>query len=266
MRTRLVVALLAILFCGFGVQAQTTCPTGYDIATGFKVQDPTAAAGTFIYPMCVSKSNGSVKFQGDILAQTDITSKTSTHLVLNTTTDSTQVRINSRSFTQATGDSIGFQSKPSQTVTTTGSVFGGQISPRLQSGIAAANIIGLDVNSDLKGTAAGTVSGDVRALNLELVTDDAGTRTISGDVTHIRLRSAFSATTITGNFTAIKIEKPEAQTNSKTYTAVLNLTSTIPGVWNNAPGTEPSTADGYLKIIVNGSVRYIQLYSGAPVD
>ena len=188
------------------------------------------------------------------------------HLLLNTTSDDKQVRINSRSFTQATGDSIGFQSKPSQTVTTTGSVFGGQISPRLQSGVAAGNIIGLDVNSDLKGTAAGTVSGDVRALNLELVTDDSGTRTVSGNVNAIRIRSVFSATTISGKFVPIRIEKAEAQTNSKQYDAILELPSTVAGVWNDAPGTEPTTADGYIKVLVNGAARYIQLYSGAPVD
>jgi hypothetical protein len=47
---------------------------------------------------------------------------------------------------------------------------------------------------------------------------------------------------------------------------VLNLTSDQAGVWNDNPNTEPTTADGYIKVLVNGQVRYIQLYSGAPVD
>ena len=241
MKFKSILALAVLLLAVSSAQGQTSCPSGYTKAEGFKIQNPTAAAGTFVYPMCVSGTTGRLLFQG-----------------------TAQLIANSDSSTS--GDAIGFTSKPPQTVTTTGTLFGGQVSPRLNSGVAAGNIIGLHVDSYLKGTAAGTVSGDVRGMQIELVTDDAGTRTISGDVVGLRFRSAFSATTITGDFLAIKIEKPEAQTNSKTYTAVLELTSTIAGVWNNAPGTEPTTADGYLKIIVNGAVRYIQLYSGAPVD
>lgn len=262
------VLLLAVLMLALpGLSAaQSSCPSGYEKAEGFKVQNPNAAAGTFVYPLCVKVADGTVKFQGDILVQADITSKSALNLALNTTTDTTSVRLNSRNYTQATGSSIGFQSKPAQTVTSTGSVIGGEISPRVNSAVAIANVIGLHVDSYLKGTAAGTVSGDVRGMQIELVTDDAGTRTISGDVTGLRMRSAFSATGITGNFTAFKIEKPEAQTNSQTYDAVFNFTSTIPLVWHSDPNTEPSTAAGYIKVIVNGVNRWIQLYSSAPVD
>lgn len=52
-----------------------------------------------------------------------------TNLDLKTTTDSKPVRINSRNYTQASGDSIGFQATPNQTVTTTGEVFGAQLKP-----------------------------------------------------------------------------------------------------------------------------------------
>ena len=259
--------LLLFLFCApLFLTAQTTCPSGYTVAQGFRVQDPTAAAGTFIVPICISGSTGTIKFQGDMLIQTDIQPKSGSHLVLSTADDDKQVRINSRNFTQATGSSIGFQVKPAQTVTTTGSVIGGEISPRYNNAVAGGSLIGLHVDAFLKGTSAGTLSGDVRGMQVELVTDDAGTRTIDGYVTGLRMRSAFSATTITGNFTAFRIEKPEAQTNSQTYDALMDLTSTIPLVWNNTPGTEPTTADGYIKVIVNGTDRFIQLFSTAPVD
>jgi len=195
-----------------------------------------------------------------------ITATTTQNLDLNTATDSKPVRINSRNYTQATGSSIGFQSKPAQTVTSTGTVTGGEISPRVNDDIDVANIIGLHVDAFLKGTAAKTVSGDVRALNLELVTDDAGTNTISGNASAIRIRAAFSATTLTGVMAPIRIEKAEAQTNSQQWDCVLELPSTNAGIWNSAPGTEPTTADGYIKVLVNGVARYIQLYSGAPVD
>lgn len=176
------------------------------------------------------------------------------------------VRINSRDFNNTSGDAIGFQSKPGQAATSTGNLNGGQISPRFQDGFTAAGIVGLHVDVDLKGTTAVTTDNNVVGLELELVTSNSGTRTISGYVTGIRFRSVFSATAITGNFSAMRFEFPEAQTNSQTYDAWAVFTGTIPLVWNNTPGTEPTTGDGYLKVIVNGTDRYIQLFSGAPVD
>lgn len=184
------------------------------------------------------------------------------NMALDTVSDNRQVRINSRNFTQTSGSSIGFQSKPAQTVTSTGSVIGGEISPRVNDDIDIANVIGLHVDSFLKGTTAKTISGDVRALQLELVTDDAATNTISGNVNAIRIRSAFSATTITGSFIPIRIEKAEAQTNSQQYTHILDLTGTETGVWNTSGA--PTTNNGYIKVRVNGLDRWIQLLSTSP--
>ena len=180
--------------------------------------------------------------------------------------DTKPVTLNSRNYTQTSGSSIGFQSKPAQTVTTTGSVIGGEVSPRVNNDIDVANIIGLHIDTYLKGTATRTVSGDVRGEQIELVTDDAGTGTYSGKVVGLRFRTAFSATGITGLFVPISVEKPEAQTNSQNYDGVLDLTSTVAGVWHDDPTTEPSTAAGYVKVYVNGNARYIQLYSTAPTD
>lgn len=194
----------------------------------------------------------------------------SDHFLLETDTDSKTIRINSRNYTAVTGDNIGFQSKPAASVSkTSGNIIGCEISPRVNSGVALASggsIIGAHIDTYLRGTAAGTIAGDVRVAQLEAVTDDAGTRTISGNVSMLRFRAAFSATAITGTFVPIRIEKPEVQTNSQNFDAVFELTSTLAGVWNDAPGTEPTTADGYIKVLVNGNARYIQLYSGAPVD
>ena len=208
---------------------------------------------------------GAFELETNSTVSGSLVAKATEHLILNSTSDNRQVRINSRSFVQATGDSIGFQSKPSQTVTTTGSVFGGQISPRLQSGVAGGNIIGLDVNSDLKGTAAGTVSGDVRALNLELVTDDAGTRAIGGNVSFIRMRGAFSGGTVTGVISAIRIEKLESQTNSKQFDAVLELPSTNSAVWG-VKGSDytPSQPRAKIKVLVNGTAYWLVGYAVEP--
>ena len=195
------------------------------------------------------------------------------HLLLNSGLTSNDlagktVRINSITNTGTADSLIGFQSKPAQGVATAQNVIGGEISPRVNDTFAltgSGSLIGLHVDAYLKGT-TGNIAGDVRGMQIEMVTDDAGARTITGDVSALRIRSAFSATGITGVFAPIKIEKPETQTNSQNYDAVLQLTSTLAGIWNDAPGTEPTTADGYIKVLVNGNARYIQLYSGAPVD
>ncbi len=221
-----------------------------DLATGVSVTSAAAGSGATI----ASLSSG-----------------TDEKLLLNSKGRS-EIRLNSRTDSTTTGDLIGVQIKPGQGASkTAGNVIGIEISPRLNSGVALAasgSIIGAHIDTYLKGTAVGTVNGDVRGLQVELVTDDAGTRTVDGYVAGIRIRSAFSATGITGNFVPLRIEKPEVQTNSQNYDAVLDLTGDLAGVWNDNPGTEASagTADGYIKVIVNGAVRYIQLYSSAPVD
>jgi hypothetical protein len=173
-----------------------------------------------------------------------ITAASAAHLVLNTTSDDKQPRLNSRSFAQTSGSSIGFQAKPAQNVASTGSVIGAEISPRANSGIAVANVIGLHVDAYLKGTAAGTISGDVRGQQIELVSDDAGTRDIGGNVSGLRIRMAFSAGTVTGKIAAIRVEKPETQTNSETYDALFELTSTAADCWNDDPTTELNLPGG----------------------
>lgn len=188
------------------------------------------------------------------------------HLLLNTQEDDRAVRLNSRNYsTIGSGTALGFSSKPAQAVASTGTIQGGEVSPRVLSGIACANAIGLFADVELKGTAAGTISGDVRALNLELVTDDAGTRTISGNVNFIRLRAAFSATTISGTFVPIRIEKAEAQTNSKQYDAVLELPSTNGSIWG-VKGSDytPSEPRAKIKILVNGTAYWLVGYASEP--
>lgn len=225
--------------------------------------------GTVKFSVVGSSGNTSVAGTLAVTGATTLTgamtAASGQHLALNTTSDDKNVRINSRSYTTS-GNNIAFQSKPAQAANGA-DITGGEISPRVNDTFTlSGSIKGLHVDAFLKGTSAGTITGDVRALNLELVTDDAGTRTISGNVNAIRIRSAFSATTISGKFVPIRIEKAEAQTNSKQYDAVLELPSTNAGIWHDDPNTEPSTAAGYIKVLVNGNARYIQLYSTGPTD
>jgi len=95
------------------------------------------------------------------------------------------------------------------------------------------------------------------------VTDDAGVRAISGNVSALRIRAAFSAA-VTGEFSPFRIEKAENQTGSKNWDELFDLTGQSPDCWNDDPTTELNnpggTVKGYVKVRVNAADRYIALY------
>lgn len=184
------------------------------------------------------------------------------HLLLRTLDDDRTVRINSRNFATS-GNSIGFQSKPSQTVNGA-DIKGGEISPRVQSGITlSGSIVGLHVDFDLKGTAAGTISGDVRVLELEMIADVSGGRTITGDATAIRVRSFMPASGgVSGTKSVMKIETVEP--GGVLYDGILDLKSTVADLYNDTDSGGGGALDGFIKVIVNDNARYIRLYDAAP--
>ncbi len=193
------------------------------------------------------------------------------HLALDSGTTATDVagktvRLNSITNTGTANDLIGFQSKPAQGAATAKNVIGCEISPRVNDTFALTStgtLIGAHIDAYLKGT-TGNIGGDVRGAQIELVTDDAGTRTITGDVVGLRMRAAFSGT-ITGNMTAIKVEKAEAQTNSKQWEYFLELTGSNGLIWDSGYTTEAADENGSIKVRVNGADRWIKLYGTAPV-
>lgn len=178
------------------------------------------------------------------------------------------IRLNSQTDTETTsGDLIGFQSKPRTGVAGSQTVYGCQISAQISDGIAlsgSGSIVGGHVDVYVRGTSAGTIAGDVRGLQIELTTDDAGTRDITGYVTGLRIRKAFSAGTVTGKQSAIRIEKPETQTGSENYDGAFEFTGAGSDMWSDDPTTELNlpggTVKGYIKVIVNDNPRYIALY------
>ena len=220
---------------------------------------------TITSPTITSPAMSDPTMTGSLSLPASLTTVSGSHMSLNTTSDDKQVRINSRNYAQTSGSSIGFQSKPAQNATSTGSVIGGEISPRVNNTFGIGNVIGLHVDTYLKGTSSGTVTGDVRGLQIEMVTDDAGTRTIDGNVSGLRIRSAFSATGITGVFAPIRIEKAETQTGSQQYDAVLELPSTNGAVWD-VKGSDytPSQPRAKVKVLVNGTAYWLVGYAVEP--
>jgi hypothetical protein len=164
-------------------------------------------------------------------------------------------RINSRDFTQATGDSIAAQFTPNQTVTTTGEVFGVQIKPRAAADVDVGGVNGIGLDVEMKDGAADN-SGDLRGINLYF--GALGTGTISGDVVGIRLRSEI-AKTVTGEVVAIEVEDNEAGTD---WSHFLKLGAAL-GTHGMTTNSDKSgqTASGTIKVIAGGTLYHIQLYA-----
>lgn len=177
------------------------------------------------------------------------------HLQLETASDDKQVRINSRNFTQATGDSIGFQATPNQTVTTTGEVFGGQIKPRAAANVNVGGVNGLGVDVELK-SGTGNASADLRGFNVYI--GATGTGTISGDVVGLRLRHEVNAT-VTGDSVALDIDDNEG---SKDWTHFLKLGAALGthGMTSAADKTA-NAKSGTIKVKAGGTLYHIQLYA-----
>lgn len=177
------------------------------------------------------------------------------HLVLDTDTDSKQVRINSRNFTQASGDSMGFQTTPNQTVTTTGEIFGGQIKPRAAASIGCGGVNGLGIDVEMKDGTANN-SGDMRGLNIYL--GALGSGTISGDIVGIRLRLE-AAKTVSGDIVALEVEDNEAA-DDWTHLLKVNAALGTHGMTTNSDKTG-NTKSGTLKVKAGSTLYHIQLYA-----
>lgn len=188
-------------------------------------------------------------------SQASFTAPSGSNLALNTTSDDKQVRINSRNFTQATGDSVAAQFTPNQTVTTTGEVFGAQFKPRAAANVDVAGVNGIGIDSELK-SGTGNASADLRLINGYLGATGSGT--ISGDVVGLRLRHEVSAT-VSGDSVAIDIDDNEGSTD---WTHFLKLGAAL-GTHGMTTNSDKSggTKSGTIKVKAGGTLYHIQLYA-----
>jgi hypothetical protein len=179
-----------------------------------------------------------------------IRAKLTKHLDIQTVSDDRTLRLNSRDFVQASGDSIGLQSKPAQAATTTGSAYGAQISPRVKATFGAGSLIGVEASPILQGT-AGDLSGDVRCF--DAIAEDGGAgRTIAGVVAAIRARLNM-ASTVTGGAWVVHVTTPEAALK---WAGLLKL----PAIANVfvAPGNTTALSNmGRILVDIGGTVYAI---------
>ena len=174
------------------------------------------------------------------------------------------IRLNSRPYMRPTGSSIGFQSKPNLVVASTGDLIGGEVMPRVAPGCAVNGIIGLHASAWAQSTVAlpgGNITGDVRALAVQLDSDAGGTRAIGGNLSGIRISANAQgyAGGVTGIFAAVRVMKSQ----NKDWDGVLDLEGTYGpnNVWDDADTNAAGTKRGAIKVVVNGTDRWIRLYT-----
>ena len=203
----------------------------------------------------------------DNLGIDQIKGKVGSHLVLLVNSNNKQVRINHRSYDNATGDTIGYTSKPNQTVTTTGDVYGAQMQPRVQAAVGANRLVGYQSAPIIKGSSgvSGTVTNGVQCFRAELTDELGAGKTFGDDLVGFDVRGIAmeSGHTYSSNVHTCGFRMTNSE-NSKAWDAVMKLVSTQGGVWNDDPTTELNlpggTVKGYIKVIVNNADRYIALY------
>jgi hypothetical protein len=183
-------------------------------------------------------------------------SGTQLNLDVNSFWDSKPVRINSRDFVQTSGDTIGFQTTPSQAATTTGEVFGAQFKPRVAAGFDAATCNGIGIDSELK-SGAGALSSDLRGVNLYLGATGSGT--IGGNVVGIRARAEVNINP-TGN---IVLLLPVNHEGSQGWDGLIKFDAAL-GTHSMTTNSDKTanTKSGTIKVRgSDGTLYHIQLYA-----
>lgn len=178
------------------------------------------------------------------------------HTRLNSITDTRNVRINSRNYTQTSGDASGVQIKPNQTVATAG-ITGLEVSPRYASGIAGTNLVGIKCDPVLKGSGTGTLSGQVAGVQVNIDFGISQTRTIDGDVAAFESFLAVpSNMTYTGHVSFMRIRT----VNIKGWDSFLNLDDANTGA-TEASDKDANTAAHTLRVHIADTLFHIQLYA-----
>ena len=180
---------------------------------------------------------------------------TGEHTAIKSVSDTKNVRINSRNYTQTSGDASGVQIKPNQSVTGTASISGLEVSPRFAAGIAGANLIGIKADPLLKA-GSGDLSGQVSAVQANIDFGVSGTRIITGDVSAFESFLAVPSTyTYSGDIAFLRVRT----VNIKGWDYFLNVDdgSTGLAVENNDGMFKDPNSDaeaGWLKIKVGANI------------
>lgn len=181
------------------------------------------------------------------------------HLYIKADSDNKrQVRIGSEISVQTTDTHMGFSCKPSLRGTGTATCTGAEFSPRVQSSAAFANMMGLNVNPDIKAD-AGNCSGEYRGIQIKMEAHTTYSGTITGNVCGLKIvPSIHGNTTISAKYVPIFIQDGTQAGAGKNWDAAFMFGGDggIATVSSN-----PSTIAGRITVLVGTTTRYIALYS-----
>lgn len=179
------------------------------------------------------------------------------HLLLETIADGRAVRVNVRNYTQATGDSIGMRTAPSQTVTTTGSVVGGEFSPRF-SDAGGGTLIALKADPVVKDATTTRTISALRAMEINIDLPNAGSAyTFTNDVSAIRVFPDFGSG---HTFSGVKAVLEMAAPNTSNFDVLIESESGN-ATWIVVSAGTYSTADGYMLIRHAGSTYRVPFFA-----
>lgn len=180
----------------------------------------------------------------------------SDHFAIRTTADGKNVRINSRNYTQTSGDASGVQIKPNQSVTGTAGITGLEVSPRFAAGIAGANLVAIKADPLLKA-GSGNLSGKVAAVEANIDFGISGTRVITGDVSAFESFLAIPSTyTYSGQVSFCRVRT----VNIRAWDQFINLDDGNTGV-DTAVDPSASTQDRWMRVMVGSTQYYLRLYT-----
>lgn len=187
--------------------------------------------------------------------------KKDNHSRINTNSDTRNVRINSRNYTQTSGDASGVQIKPNQTAATA-SITGLEVSPRFASAIAGTNLVAIKADPVLKGT-TGNIGGQVTGVQVNIDFGISGSRCITGDVSAFEtfLAVPSSGMTYSGRVAVMRVRT----VNIKAWDDLFNFDDANTGaavVSANGMNKDPCgcAEAGFLTMRVAGTSYQIPFY------
>lgn len=181
----------------------------------------------------------------------------SDHLKIETTSDTKNVRIQSRDYTATSGDVCGIQTKPNMTAAS-GTVFINaiEVSPRFPDGSLGKGMTGVHVNPILKGSgAAGNISGKIVCFHGKVESASGSTRTVTGPMAILKGTNYMHGTCTNG----VYFLEVEAAYGNLAWSGF----ALLPDDAQVADSDGGSTADGWVKVKIGTQVTYIPTYNTA---
>ena len=167
------------------------------------------------------------------------------------------VKLPNTEYSNTSGHVILQQLKGALSATGTASITGIEVAPKVLDGVAAGTVSGVKIALDLEGASAGTIT-TAQGAEINLGSDSGTVRTVTNAYC-IRAINNFHGTVTNG----VSVLRVDTKGGNVEWGAVLDLQSTISGVWSDTDTATGDTEAGFFKVLINGNARYVMTYSDA---